>query len=62
MVVEGLPAPDLVIAEMQEPACVREQGAKAFFPLLQRPRAKGLAIEMEEIEQKEDQRLGVTRV
>jgi hypothetical protein len=40
----------------------RQQNAKALLPLLKRPRAKGFAIEVEEIEQEEDERIAVAGV
>ena len=62
MVVEGLPAPDLVIAEVQRRACARQQVAKALLPLPKRPRADGFAIEVEEIEQEKDESIAVAGV
>jgi hypothetical protein len=44
VVVEGSPAPDLVIAEMQRRASTRQQGTKTFFPLRNRHRGDRLAI------------------
>ena len=62
MVVEGLAAPDLMITEVQGRALSGQQNAKAILPLLKRPRAKGFAIEVEEIEQEKDESVALTEV
>jgi hypothetical protein len=62
MVVEGLAAPDLMIAEMQGRALSGQHNAKALLALLKRPCAKGFAVEMEEVEQEKDESIAVTGV
>src|SRR5262249_58409032 len=62
MFVEGPPASDLVIAEMQRRPSPRQQGAKTFFPLRNRHRGDRFAIEVEEIEQEKDESAAVARV
>jgi hypothetical protein len=62
MVVEGPAAPDLMIAVLQRRAGVRQQFVEALLPLRKRPRADGLVIEVQEVEQEKDQGLGVARV
>ena len=58
-IVEGLAAPDLMITDVQRRALSGQQNAKAILPLLKRPRVKGFAIEVEEIEQEKDERIAL---
>jgi hypothetical protein len=51
MIVESLPAADLVIAEMQQRGCIRQESAKTFFPRRNRHRGDRFAIEVEKIKQ-----------
>jgi hypothetical protein len=62
ILIKGLAAPDLVIAEVQRRARTRKQLAEALLAFRKRPRADGLAIEVQEIEQEKDQGLGVARI
>ena len=62
MVVEGLAMPDLMIAEVQGRASTGQQTTKALLPLLKRPRAKGFAVEVKEIEQEKDESGAVTGI
>src|SRR5580700_808630 len=55
-------ASDLVIAELQRQACVRQKLPKALLPLVDRLRADSLAVEMEKVKQEEDKRLVIPRV
>ena len=60
--IKGPPATDLVIAVVHGRACIRQQNAKAFLPLLKRLCADGLAVEVKEIEQEKDERFTVPRI
>jgi hypothetical protein len=62
MVVEGLAVSDLVIAEVQGRACIRQQPAQAFLAFHKRHRSDRFAIEVEEIEQEKDESAAVTGV
>ena len=62
MIVESPPAPDLVIAEMQRRACIRQQNAQALLALPKWHRGNRLAIEMEEVEQEKDESAAVAGV
>ena len=53
---------ELVIAVLQRRACIRQQTSKALLSLHQRPRADRFAIEIEKIEQKEYEGIGVARI
>ena len=62
MIVEGPPVRDLVIAVVQTGTCIGQQGAKALLPLAERFRGDGFAIEVQDIEEEKDERVGVTGV
>jgi hypothetical protein len=51
-----------MIAVLQGRACSRQERAKAYFPLLERARADGFPIEVEEVEQEKGKSVGVARV
>ena len=59
MIVEGPPVRDLVIAVVQTRTCLGEQGAKALLPLAERFRGDGFVIEVQDIEEEKDERVGV---
>src|SRR5215472_11678609 len=54
VVVESPPASDMVIAEMQRRAPIRQQGAKTFLAHRNRHGGDRFTIEVEEIEQEKD--------
>src|SRR5262245_5501020 len=62
MIVEGSPAPDLVIAEMQGRAYIRQQPAQPFLAFRNRRRGDRFAIEVEEIEKEKDESAAVPGV
>jgi hypothetical protein len=59
MVVESPAAPDLMITELERRTRARQQRAKALALFLERPRADGLAVEMEEVKREKDERIAV---
>jgi len=62
MLVEIPAAPGLIIAVLKRRTRLRQERAKTFLPLVERPSAGGFAIEVEQVEQEKDERLGVTGV
>jgi hypothetical protein len=62
VVVEGAPAPDLMIAEVQGRSPTRQQNAKTLLPIPKRQRVNGFLIEVEEIEQEKHQSIAVAAV
>ena len=62
MLVKGRPEADLVVAEVQRRACLRQQACEPFFSIDQGSGAEILAVEVEEIEQEEHEAGGVAGV
>jgi hypothetical protein len=62
MLVKGRSEADLVIAEVQRRACLRQQAGEPFFSIDQGAGAEILAVEVEEIEQEEHEAGGVAGV
>ena len=62
MVIKGLSAPHLVIAEVQRRARARKQVAKTLLSIPKRQSVNGFAIEVEQIEQEKHQSIAVAAV